>query len=96
MQDFMLMRPRFAEASFFQCAGSVEEWMAWQQGVNGGMRRPLGLDYSKRRYWALGGRAACWRVYVEEPETGQWGWYEGERLTRCQIPAHLPLLVLAR
>ena len=54
--------------------------MQWREAVKVGMRKPLGLDFGKRRYWALGGRAACWRVYVEEAEGGSWGWYEGEHL----------------
>ena len=57
--------------------GSVEEWMQWRESVKVGMRKPLGLDFNKRRYWALGGRSACWRVYVEEADGGSWGWYEG-------------------
>ena len=59
-------------------AGSVEEWMQWRESVKVGMRKPLGLDFGKRRYWALGGRSACWRVYVEEAEGRSWGWYEGQ------------------
>ena len=52
------------------------------------MRKPLGLDFGKRRYWALGGRSACWRVYVEEAEGGSWGWYEGVQ----SLPGVAPVL----
>lgn len=46
-----------------------------------GLRRPLGEDLRGRRYWALGGAAGAWRVFVEEGEEGaRWGWYEGEGL----------------
>jgi len=51
-----------------------------------GVRRPLGADALRRRYWALGGRAGAFRVYVEEDEGRAWGWYEGARPPRrpCQ------------
>lgn len=42
-----------------------------------GIRRSLGYDFHRRRYWALGGAAAAWRVYVEEDEGRLWGWYDG-------------------
>jgi hypothetical protein len=46
-----------------------------------GLRKCLGYDFHRRRYWALGGGAAAWRVYVEEREGTTWGWYEGARLS---------------
>lgn len=44
------------------------------------MHRPLGTDFRRRRYWAFGNRAACWRIFVESHEGGAWGWYEGAGL----------------
>ena len=46
------------------------------------MRKPLGVDYAKRRYWAVGGRASAWRIFVEEEGGSLWGWYEG---TLCSV-----------
>ena len=63
--------------------GSVDEWEAWKESVRVSMRKPLGVDYAKRRYWAVGGRASAWRVFVEEEEGSLWGWYEG---TSCTVP----------
>jgi hypothetical protein len=45
-----------------------------------GLRRPIGSDYRGRRYWALGGAAGAFRIYVEEAEGGPWGYYEGSAL----------------
>lgn len=65
-------------------AGSAEEWEKWVEGCRAGVRQPLGMDYQGRTYWALGSRAAAWRIFVEEPaaEPGSalWGFYEGELL----------------
>ena len=46
-----------------------------------GWRKPLGYDMQRRRYWALGAKTGCWRVYVEEQEGALWGWYEGDLCT---------------
>lgn len=45
-----------------------------------GLRRPLGTDFRRRRYWALGHRGGCWQVFVEAHEGSAWGWYEGAGL----------------
>lgn len=61
-----------------------------------GWRKPLGHDMQRRRYWALGGHTAAWRVYVEEQEGALWGWYEGAKcnpLALLHLP-HLPPLFL--
>ena len=50
-----------------------------------GVRRPIGSDSRRRRYWALGGVAGCWRVYVEWDEGRRWGWYEGAEAVRSLI-----------
>ena len=57
----------------------MEEWEEWREAVRVNMRKPLGMDFAKRRYWSIGGQAACWRVYVEEEEGTLWGWYEGHK-----------------
>lgn len=41
------------------------------------MRKPLGTDFNKRRYWVLGQNAAAWSVFVEDRDGADWGWYEG-------------------
>ena len=58
-------------------AGTVDEWAKWLEACRTGLRRPLGLDMDRRRYWAFGGTAAAWRVWVEEEQGGPWGYYEG-------------------
>jgi len=63
----------------------VEEWDEWREAVRVNMRKPLGMDCAKRRYWSLGGQAACWRVYVEEEEGALWGWYEGRLLDTLPV-----------
>lgn len=60
-----------------ELAGTVEEWAKWLEACRTGLRRPLGLDMDRRRYWAFGGTAAAWRVWVEEEQGGAWGYYEG-------------------
>ena len=62
-----------------QCglAGTVAEWQRWVDSVRAGLRKPLGYDLARRRYWALGGGASAWRVYVEEQAGTLWGWYDG-------------------
>ncbi len=60
-------------------AGAAAEWERWMDACRVGVRRPLGADALRRRYWALGGRAGAFRVYVEEDEGRAWGWYEGAR-----------------
>ncbi len=60
-------------------AGAAAEWERWMDACRVGVRRPLGADALRRRYWALGGRAGAFRVYVEEDEGRTWGWYEGAR-----------------
>ena len=64
-----------------------------------GLRKPLGADFHRRRYWALGGSAGSWRVYVEEIEGRLWGYYEGAQLLALAnwlvaggIDRELPLL----
>lgn len=37
-----------------------------------GLRRPLGSDVRRRRYWVLGGGAGAWRVYCEEGDSSNW------------------------
>ena len=59
-----------------------------------GLRKSLGWDALRRRYWALGGAAGAWRVYVEEDDGKRWGWYDGEGRTRqtvllVQHPPHV-------
>ena len=59
-------------------AGSVEEWERWLAASKAGLRRPLGQDLLKRRYWAFGGAASAWRIYVEDDSEGAlWGYYDG-------------------
>jgi hypothetical protein len=58
-------------------AASAEEWEQWMEACRVGVRQPLGIDCRKRCYWALGGRASAWRIYVEDGSCGLWGWYEG-------------------
>lgn len=77
----------------------LDDWAAWTRSWRLGLRRPLGKDVRGRRYWALGGRAGAFRVYVEEMEGKLWGWYEGEVLNRllswlegCKIRCEAPLL----
>lgn len=72
--------PSKKAAAAASTAGSAEEWERWMEASRVGVRRPLGADFQKRRYWALGGRASAWRVYVEDstsPDSSLWGWYEG-------------------
>ncbi|KAK9821217.1 hypothetical protein WJX81_001314 [Elliptochloris bilobata] len=63
-------------------AGAAAEWERWMCACRVGLRRPLGSDMQRRRFWALGGRAGAFRVYVEEDEGRRWGWYEGEKLVQ--------------
>ena len=58
-------------------AGSVDEWAAWLAHCRAGLRRPLGQDLLRRRYWALGGIASAWRVYCEDEGGDDWGFYDG-------------------
>ncbi len=60
--------------------GSVEAWQEWRKACRVGIRRSLGYDCHRRRYWALGGASAAWRVYVEEDEGRLWGWYDGQSI----------------
>ena len=69
--------PSKKAAAAASAVGSAEEWERWMEVCRVGVRRPLGADLHRRRYWALGGRASAWRVYVEEPDSSLWGWYEG-------------------
>ncbi|KAK9824407.1 hypothetical protein WJX72_010057 [[Myrmecia] bisecta] len=57
-----------------------DAWMKWMDKFRLGMRKPLGFDYKRRKFWALGGPAGAWRIYVEEEEGRLWGWYEGQNL----------------
>ncbi len=60
---------------------AVRAWLEWTESLRLGLRRPLGVDLQGRRYWALGGGAGAWRVYVEAgPAGGDWGFYEGPAL----------------
>ncbi|KAK9833054.1 hypothetical protein WJX74_005940 [Apatococcus lobatus] len=61
--------------------GSVEAWKEWRRACRVGIRRSLGYDFHRRRYWAMGGAAAAWRVYVEEDEGRHWGWYDGQSIS---------------
>ena len=65
--------------------GAAAEWERWMRACRVGLRRPLGSDMQRRRYWALGGRAGAFCVYVEQDEGRRWGWYEGARLHLCFI-----------
>ncbi|CAL8466956.1 g6492 [Coccomyxa elongata] len=69
-----------AAAAAASMAGSAEEWEQWMEASRVGVRRSLGSDSHKRCYWALGGRASAWRVYVEDKDSSLWGWYEGDKL----------------
>lgn len=69
--------PQQAERGGEAEAGAAAEWERWMGACRVGMRRPLGTDAGRRRYWALGGRAGAFRVYVEWDEGRCWGWYEG-------------------
>jgi hypothetical protein len=46
-----------------------------------GLRRPLGSDFRRRRYWVLGGAAGAWRVFVEEGDSSNW--VSGAELWEC-------------
>lgn len=70
--------------------GSLEEWQAWSRSVQAGFGRPIGEDHARRRYWVLGGVAGAGRVFVQNPTTGSWGWYE-----RHQLPDLLAWLTAA-
>ncbi len=59
-------------------AVSAADWAAWLQQRRLGLRRPLGLDLRGRRYWCFGRQAGAFRVYVEDCEGQNWGWYEGK------------------
>jgi hypothetical protein len=67
---------------------TLELWQKWHAAQNLGIRRPLGIDYRGRRYWALGRQSAAFRIFCEEPSEngqlestqGQWGWYEGQSI----------------
>lgn len=59
-------------------SGPVAEWLRWRDGARLGLRRALGWDYHRRRYWAFGSAAAAWRLYVESENGTSWGWYDGE------------------
>ena len=75
-----LCRPQKAiteACSMHRMAGSAEEWLVWARTCRVGLRKSLGWDKLGRRYWALGGAAGAWRVYVEEDSGTRWGWYEG-------------------
>ena len=37
-----------------------------------GLRRPLGTDARRRRFWVLGGAAGAWRVFCEEGDGSNW------------------------
>lgn len=50
-----------------------------------GLRRSLGCDGRGRTYWALGGAAGAWRVYCQEPATGNWVRGSFVRL-ECGVP----------
>ena len=49
-------------------------WRPLQWPFRLGMRKPAGTDFRKRRYWAFGGSAGAWRIFVEIDEGRQWGW----------------------
>ena len=57
--------------------GTPEEWETWTEACRVGVRRSLGLDFKRRRYWALGRRYGAWTVFVEEDEGSAWSCYEG-------------------
>ena len=58
----------------------LELWKRWLTAQNLGIRRPLGVDFLGRRYWALGRQAGAFRIYCEDPQGDTWGWYEGEAI----------------
>jgi len=69
----------------------LELWQKWHAAQNLGIRRPLGVDYRGRRYWALGRHGGAFRIFCQEPKKssktgedghteGWWGWYEGESI----------------
>ncbi|KAG7673970.1 hypothetical protein Ndes2526B_g02554 [Nannochloris sp. 'desiccata'] len=63
-------------------------WQKWHAAQNLGIRRPLGIDYRGRRYWAMGRESAAFKIFCQEPSTesegeeteGRWGWYEGQSI----------------
>eukprot|EP00955_Chlamydomonas_euryale_P025016 263478-Chlamydomonas_euryale.AAC.1 len=57
-----------------------DPWLIWLEQHKAGCRRPLGADARRRRYWALGGIAGSWCVFVESDEGAAWGKYEGAAL----------------
>lgn len=71
-------------------AGAAAEWERWMRACRVGLRRSLGTDALRRRYWALGGRAGAFCVHVEEDEGRGWGWYDGAQpQPQLQhLPAH--------
>ncbi|GMH41171.1 hypothetical protein BSKO_09081 [Bryopsis sp. KO-2023] len=42
-----------------------DKWMEWLQSCRLGFMKILGEDIRGRRYWAIGGRAGAWRIFVE-------------------------------
>ena len=69
------------------------EWVRWRDSAGLGHRRSLGWDNSHRRYWALGNAGAAWRIYVEQREGSQWGFYEGQSPS-CQTPSPCTFLLV--
>ena len=80
----------------------LELWHWWYSAQNLGARRPVGVDFRGRRYWALGRQSGAFRIYCEDPGDNSWGWYEGEdvaklvtwlrgALIRCESPLIIAL-----
>jgi len=69
-------------------------WQKWHAAQNLGIRRPLGIDYRGRKYWALGRQSGAFRIFCQQPRSsrekgekeedrhteGRWGWYEGQSI----------------
>jgi hypothetical protein len=57
-----------------------------------GLRRPLGSDMRRRRYWVLGGASGAWRVFCEEVDSCNWV----RALCRTHTRTHTHSCLLAR
>ncbi len=83
---------------YCQWIGLVADWVKWREGARLGLRRALGWDYHRRRYWAFGSAAAAWRLYIEHDSGAAWGYYDGEprvqELAADTFESTLPLWIV--
>lgn len=53
-------------------------WERVHEALASGLGGCLGEDWWGRRLHILGGKMGAHRVYVENPNTGSWGWYDSK------------------